>query len=132
MRMTNIEIHLTSSEVKQRDGVFAFVKITLDESILIRDLKILQHKGFLRLGMPSRKILHPCPSCRRTTDVTHDFCSRCGHRLPEPVGLPSKFHLDLVHPINEEFRIWMENEVAKAYNQQVNEKDRLFARSAKE
>jgi len=129
MEITEININITSEEVRRKDGVYAFVRVTFDRVFTVRDMKLLVHNGAARLGMPSRKAQEPCSSCRLKVDLTSRYCSNCGSAHVSTVGEGTKVHLDVAHPLNQDFRNYLEQKVVAFYNAKVPVSDQLQLRS---
>ena len=51
MKVTGVRVHLTAEE-----HVLAYISIVLDESFIIRDLKLIEENGKIIVAMPSKKM----------------------------------------------------------------------------
>lgn len=83
MKITSINVRkVNTGDPKLK----AFVNITIDDSLAVKDLRIIEKEDRLLVAMPSRK-------------------NKDGE------------YRDIVHPINQEVRTMMEEEIIKAYNE---------------
>lgn len=128
MNITDIQINLTDEEIRQKDHVQAFVRIVFDDNFAVRDLKVMEDNGFIWLGMPSRKLWSPCPSCRRKVDIAGNYCSNCGMRFKIPDSINKRSYVDIAHPVNKEFRHTLDVAIASAYNKLVDSSSQLKVR----
>jgi stage V sporulation protein G len=114
----------------------AFCSLTFDNSLVIRDVKLIEGNDGLFLAMPSRKL---CDRCRRCGDKNHlraRYCNHCGMRLDENRHLRYrngnaahghggggndrlKLHADIAHPINADTRLELERRVLLAYQEEL-------------
>ena len=83
MKITEIRIHLMGEE-----RLKAFASVTLDDSFVVRNMKIIEGTKGVFLGMPTRKM----------SDGSYK---------------------DMVHPINQEFRKYLEDNIIKAYQDEL-------------
>ncbi|HED65848.1 MAG TPA: stage V sporulation protein G, partial [Planctomycetes bacterium] len=60
MKITEVRIKLLEG---QPDKLRGFASITVDDCLVIRDLKIIEGTSGLFIAMPSRKLCDRCPSC---------------------------------------------------------------------
>jgi stage V sporulation protein G len=100
----------------------AYATVTFDNSFVVRNVKVVEGNKGLFVAMPSRKIQRACPRCRRNNPINSRFCNYCGVALD--VGRSPQYnrqmeHQDIAHPINQEFRSYLENKVLEAYNQEI-------------
>lgn len=105
------------------DRLKAVCSITLDESFVVRDVKIVEGTSGLFVAMPSRKISGPCSTCRTQNHLRAKYCNECGGKLP-PARIPSdengreKAHRDIAHPITASFRQTVQKAVLEAYHEE--------------
>ena len=128
MKITEIQVTLTLDNVRERDGVLAFVRIVLENSIAIRDIKVMERDGFLYLGMPSRKVTQPCHRCRKRVGINEAYCHGCGEKLMSASD-DKKLYVDVVHPINQQTRVYLEEKVLESYNSMTEPNKRLKLRT---
>jgi stage V sporulation protein G len=128
MRVTEIKVHLCPASMNRtgsRAGgrLRAFCSITVDNALVIRDMKIIGGDEGLFLAMPSRKLCDACPQCREKNHLRARFCNQCGTRLNEnrhqryrlgPDRL--KLHADVAHPITASARAEIERAVFEAFD----------------
>ncbi len=124
MKITEIRVKLIEGDLS-RQRLRAFCSIILDNSFVIRDLKILEGNQGYFVAMPSRKLSFRCPNCRQKNNVGSNFCNHCGIEISrvdpyrELVGnFPSKMYVDVVHPINTPTREFMHQAIIDAYEQE--------------
>src|SRR5262245_55131615 len=102
----------------------AFCSITVDDMLVVRDLKIIEGaKGFF-VAMPSRKLTDRCPHCGTKNHLRSRFCNQCGSRLDENRALRdadgrAKLHADIAHPINSACREKIQAAVLATYAEEL-------------
>jgi len=106
------------------DRLRAFCSITLDDDFVIRDLKIIDGPAGPFVAMPSRKLAHRCPSCGHKNHLRARFCNFCGTKLPQNLVKTDrhgrdKLHADIAHPINSACRERIQEQVIKAYEEEL-------------
>ncbi len=117
MNITEIRIKLLQS---QRDKLRAFASITLDDCLVIRDIKIIEGGRGLFVAMPSRKLCDRCPACAAKNHIRARYCNDCGHRLAEDRGALDergrpRLYADISHPINQAARDFVQTQILRAY-----------------
>ncbi len=117
MELTEIRIKLIRGK---GDKLRAFASITIDQSVVVRDLKIIEGGSGLFVAMPSRKLCDRCPSCAGKNHLRARFCNDCGTRLREfrgrldDRGRP-RLYADIAHPIHQESRDFVQSRVIEAF-----------------
>jgi stage V sporulation protein G len=117
MRITEIRIKLL---LQARDKLRAFASLTLDDTLVVRDVKIIEgHKG-LFVAMPSRKLCDRCPACAAKNHIRARFCNECGARLADDRGelderRRPRLYADICHPISQEARDFVQRAVLEAF-----------------
>jgi DNA-binding cell septation regulator SpoVG len=121
-------MHITEVRLKPmspRSGdyrLLAFVSITLDDSLIIQNLKLI-HCGERRfVSMPSRDVTDRCPraDCGWKNSFRAAFCGHCGSPLERTI-LPRDHHgrtqlyREVVFPITTAFRKYLEQTIETAY-----------------
>ncbi|MGD9856819.1 MAG: septation protein SpoVG family protein, partial [Planctomycetaceae bacterium] len=91
---------------------------------VIRDLKIIQGSKGPFVAMPSRKLTDKCPKCTAKNNLRAAFCNDCGHRLLPDRALKgqdgrAKLYADVAHPINSECRDQIQEDVLRAYEDEL-------------
>lgn len=130
MKITEIQLALTSEHTQERDGVLAFVRLVFDGSFAVRDIKVMERDGSIYLGMPSRKVTEPCGKCNRKVALADTFCASCGVRITrKDDGREKKNYVDVSHPINQHFRKYLEEQVMEHYNKLVEPHQHLKLRA---
>ena len=121
MNITDIRIKLIEGDAS-RQRLRAFCSIMIDNSFVVRDLKILEGNQGYFVAMPSRKLAFRCPHCHQKNSVGSNFCNNCGSELSRDdpyrelvVAFPSKLYVDVVHPINTPARERMHVAIIEAY-----------------
>jgi len=119
--VTEVRVKLTDDP---RNKLKAYCSVTIDQSFVVRDLKIIEgHRGPF-VAMPSRKLADHCPRCHHKNHLRASFCNHCGTRL-DPDRAPkdgrgrARLHADLAHPINSATRIEVHKAVVRAYTEEV-------------
>ena len=121
LNFTEIRIKLVPN---QRDKLRAFASITLDDALVIRDIKIIDGGSRLFVAMPSRKLCDRCPRCSAKNHIRSRFCSECGARLKseraeiDERGRP-RLYADITHPINQAARDHIQQAILSAYEREV-------------
>jgi stage V sporulation protein G len=123
-RVTEVTLIISNDEIVKRDGVLAFATLVLEESLVVRDIKVMERSGVIFLGMPSKKIKDRCPNCSCKNQVTDKYCHECGTRRDRS-NQPSRIHTDVAFPINQDYRSYLERKIAQAYNDRVPRERRL-------
>jgi len=128
IQITEITITIAPDHVKKRDRVLAFIKIVLNDSIAIREIKLMLHQGFALLGMPSRKLTAPCAKCGSKASKVDRYCHNCGAKLSPQIRDKRECFVDVVFPINKKFRSYLERQIVDDYNSKVDPEDRVNLR----
>ena len=119
MDITEVRVSLRESEGKR---LKAYATITFDNSFVVRNIKVIEGNNGLFVAMPARKLKQFCPRCGKKVDVGSQYCNYCGVQLPPtPKGAEENkgaTHQDLAHPINQEFRDYLQSKVLDAYEQE--------------
>jgi len=116
MEITEVRVSLRESEGKR---LKAYATITLDNSFVVRNIKVIEGNNGLFVAMPARKLKQFCPRCGKKVDVGSQYCSYCGVQLPPPRESEDSRHTthqDLAHPINQEFRDYLQSKVLDSYH----------------
>ena len=118
MEITEIRVKLADN-VQER--LLAFCTVTLDDSFVIRDVKVIEGPKGPFVAMPSRKVTGRCPRCREKNHLRANYCNNCGEKvnhlraLDDGRGRP-RLYVDIAHPINQRCRSDMEGAVLDAYS----------------
>lgn len=123
MNITEIRIKLVHDT---RDKLRGFASITIDDALVIRDLKIIEGQRGLFVAMPSRKLHDRCPSCAGKNPLRARFCSDCGGRLREQRSGADdrgkqRLYADIAHPIHQEGREQVQRRVVDAYWRELDD-----------
>ena len=121
MNISEIRVKLLP---RQRDKLRAFASITLDDCLVIRDIKIIEGTQGLFVAMPSRKLCDRCPSCRGKNPLRARYCSDCGMRLSGRRGEVDdrgrvRLYADITHPIHQRGRRELMECVLTAYRDEL-------------
>ena len=117
LNITEIRIKLVPND---RDKLRAFASITLDGSLVVRDIKIIDGGDRLFVAMPSRKLCDRCQRCGAKNYIRARYCNECGARLrtdrsvADERGRP-RLYADVAHPIHQESRDQIQNAILEAY-----------------
>jgi len=116
MDITEVRISLRDGDGKR---LKAYATVTFDNSFVVRNIKVIEGNNGLFVAMPARKLKQFCPRCGKKVDVGGKYCAYCGVQLPLVPHDPSKdkqgTHQDLAHPINQEFRDFLQSKVLDAF-----------------
>ncbi len=120
MKITEVRIFPTES----KDGKLkAFATMTFDDWFVVRNVKVIQGNNGLFVAMPSRKAMDSCPKCRFKNVVGSAYCNQCGAQLPQQQATSMEegsdkqgSHMDIAHPITQECRVYIQEEILKAYS----------------
>lgn len=122
MNITEVRVKLIHDP---RDKLCAFATITVDDCLVIRDLKVIDggQKG-LFVAMPSRKLQDRCPHCSGKNHVRARHCNDCGRRLNERRGEVDgrgkpRLYADIAHPIHQDGRDAVQRQVIVAYRREL-------------
>ena len=117
MTITEIRVKLVRS---LEDKLRGFASITLDDCLVIRDLKIIEGAKGLFVAMPSRKLHDRCPSCGCKNPLRARYCNDCGGRLRDNRGDTDlrgrvRLYADIAHPIHQVGRDQVQSSVVATY-----------------
>ena len=119
MEITEVRISLRENEGKR---LKAYATVTFDNSFVVRNIKVVEGNSGLFVAMPARKARQFCPRCGKKIDTGSHYCSHCGVQLPAPSRDPGSnrqaTHQDLAHPINQQFRDYLQGKVLDAYHKE--------------
>ncbi len=119
MEITEVRVKLVEGG---RDKLRAFCSITIDDSFVVRDLKIIDGTKGLFVAMPSRKLTTRCARCGFKNQVRSNYCNDCGTTVPPDLGSRDgrgKMHADIAHPIHTECRERLQSVVVESYLEEV-------------
>lgn len=116
MEITEVRISLKESEGKR---LKAYATVTFDNSFVVRNIKVVEGNSGLFVAMPARKLKQFCTRCGKKIDAGSRYCNHCGVQLPPSMKDNSvnrqATHQDLAHPINQQFRDYLQSRVLDAY-----------------
>ena len=118
MEITEVRVSLRENEGKR---LKAYVTVTFDNSFVVRNIKVVEGNSGLFVAMPARKAKQFCSRCGKKTDMGNHYCGHCGANMPPPAVKESaetrqSSHQDLAHPINQQFRDYLQSKVLDAYH----------------
>jgi len=115
MNITEVRIKLLNN---QADKLRGFASITVEDCLVIRDLKVIEGTNGLFIAMPSRKLCERCGSCGCKNHMRARFCNDCGKSVrsshSEARGRV-RLYADISHPIHQEARDLVERRVLQAF-----------------
>ncbi len=128
MKITEVRIFPTES----KDGKLkAFATMTFDDWFVVRNVKIIQGNSGLFVAMPSRKAMVSCPKCRFKNAIGSKYCNQCGSEMGhsnvaesgdmaggEAHGEKQAGHMDIAHPITQECREYIQEQILNAYKKE--------------
>ena len=118
MEITEVRIKLLEDGGERLQ---AFCSITLDNSFVIRDLKIIEGTNGPFVAMPSRKLTAHCPQCGAKNHLRAAYCNQCGQKLKEDRAVKDdegriKLYADIAHPINSACRELIQQRVIQEFH----------------
>ncbi|MCB9854427.1 MAG: septation protein SpoVG family protein [Phycisphaerales bacterium] len=122
MKITEVRVKMVGEDSER---LRAFCSITIDDSFVIRDLKVIDGDDGPFVAMPSRKMSDHCDKCGEKNHLRAKFCNECGTRLNanraprDPAGRV-KLYADVAHPINVESREMIQEAVIKAFEEELS------------
>lgn len=121
MEITEIRIKLMEDS---EDRLRAFCSITIDNSFVVRDLKIIDGSSGPFVAMPSRKLTGHCHRCNHKNHLRASYCNHCGVKLQtdgeSSYDSPQKLYADVAHPINSECRELIQKAVIQEFEAELN------------
>src|SRR4030067_3557706 len=122
MNITEVRVKLMS---RRNDKLRAFCSVTIDNSFVIRDRKIIEGSKGAFVAMPSRKLMDRCLKCGSKNHLKANFCGDCGtkitnnNRILQDEKGRLKLYTDIAHPISSEARHLLQKKVLDTYTQEV-------------
>ncbi len=121
MNITEVRVKLLDN---QPDKLRGFASITIEDCLVIRDLKIIEGTNGLFIAMPSRKLCDRCQSCGCKNHLRARFCNDCGKKLRADRGAQDergrmRLYADISHPIHQEARDLVEQSVLAAFHREL-------------
>ena len=121
MKISEIRIKLLLST---RDKLRGFASITIDDCLVVRDIKIIEGGRGLFVAMPSRKLCDRCPACAAKNHIRARHCNDCGARLSDDRGDTDergrpRLYADICHPISQDARDQVQRAVLHAFADEV-------------
>ena len=122
------DIEVTEVRVKlageSDEKLLGYCSITINNAIVIKDLKIIQGDTAPFVAMPSRKITDKCGKCGSKNHLRARFCNECGGKLkPNRAEVDArgraKLHFDLVHPIRSDVRDYVHRKIVEAFESEM-------------
>jgi stage V sporulation protein G len=124
VEITEVKVKLLNGKSARTERLRAFCSMTINNSFVIRDLKIIEGAKGAFVAMPSRKLTDRCPKCGGKNHLRARFCNDCGEKLAENRAKKdaqgrAKLHADVAHPINSQCRETVQTRVLEAYNEEL-------------
>jgi stage V sporulation protein G len=121
MKITEVRVKLLDN---QPDKLRGFASITINNAMVVRDLKIIEGTNGLFIAMPSRKLCDRCPACAGKNHLRARFCNDCGRRLRPDRGAHDergrmRLYADIAHPIHQSARDFVEAQVLTAFREEM-------------
>lgn len=127
MHLTEIRINLCGDGSSR---LRAFCSLTIDDTFVIHDVKLIDGPDGLFLAMPSRKLCDRCDRCGEKNHLRSRYCNHCGSRLNENRYMRYqngnsnghsriKLHADIAHPINARCRQEIHEQVIEAFHKEL-------------
>lgn len=116
MNITNVRVYLPPNPAPP---LLAFVTITLNHEICIKDIKVVSGDDMIFVSMPSRRKMYKCSNCGYKNFLRARYCNECGMKLPydnmtNGISRGGLFD-DIVFPISSEARKDLEEVILEAY-----------------
>ncbi|MEZ6013936.1 MAG: SpoVG family protein [Planctomycetota bacterium] len=105
------------SDTRADDKLRAFVRITVDDALVVRDIKVIEGPHGPFVAMPSRRLMERCPACSGRNPLGARFCASCGAPVRPRAGAPlgARRYADVCHPVNQAARAELEAVVLGEY-----------------
>ena len=121
MNITEIRVKLVPGG---NDKLRGFASMTIDDALVIRDLKVIEGNRGLFVAMPSRKLHDRCPRCRGKNPLRARYCNDCGAGLREERGGLDgrgrvRLYADIAHPIHQEGRDQVQARVVDGFHREL-------------
>lgn len=121
MQISEIRVKLLTN---QRDKLRAFASMTIENCLVIRDIKVIEGPTGLFVAMPSRKLMDRCPECGAKNPLRARFCNECACPLEVERGdrdLRGKprLYADITHPIHQAARDRVQGAILAAYRAEL-------------
>jgi len=122
MEITNVRVRLAEGGNERLCG---YCTITIDDEVVVRDLRIIAGEKGLFVAMPSRKNMQRCNRCSQKNPFKAKFCNECGTKLKSSLQPPgqSRLHIDIAHPITSECRNLIQSSVLEAFEAEKEKGD---------
>jgi len=122
MNITEIRIKLVRDP---RDKLRGFASITIEDELVVRDIKIIEGGKGLFVAMPSRKLHDRCPFCAGKNPLRARHCTDCGKRLRDQRGASDdrgrvRLYADIAHPIHQDGRDHLQRLIVDAYEAELD------------
>lgn len=130
MVVTDVSMNLSPLTERGGGRLLAICSVTLDEVMVIHDVKVIDGIRGLIVAMPNRKLMDKCYYCHYKNHLRARYCNSCGRRLCDelqreshppnqlltpPSARSSDYYTDVVHPISQSFRLVLEEAVLTTY-----------------
>ena len=121
MEITEVRIKLIEDGGER---LHAFCSITIDDSFVVRDLKIIEGTHGPFVAMPSRKLTAHCHQCGMKNHLRSAYCNQCGSRQRDERPVKdedgrTKLYADIAHPINSACREMIQQRVIQEYQNEL-------------
>ena len=117
MDITDIKVELKGD---QYDKLAAICSITIDDSFIIQDLRVIRGPQGIYVAMPRRRLTDRCPRCAGENHLRAYYCNECGTRLKEdraPIDPNGRAVLraEIAYPANSAVRELVQRRVLAAF-----------------
>jgi len=115
MKVTDVQVRLTEDP---HSKLKAFCRVTIDDAIVVHDIKVIASASGTFIAMPSRRVMERCPSCAGKNHLTARYCNDCGAKLgfsERKERSAARLHADIVHPINSDSRESLEQIILREF-----------------
>lgn len=126
MRVTEVNVRLVDVlPLDGADGLLAYASITLDGELAIKGIRLVRVRGRILASMPGREQTRECTFCKSRNFVSHHRCKDCGEILERVILPGGHIFSDVVHPMNQRLRDYIEDELIQVLRGRLNGNNHL-------
>lgn len=121
MKITRVNIRLANDS--ENPNLLCHASITLDDCLVIHDLKVIMGKNRRFVSMPQRRMTDRCHDCNAANPLSSYYCHACGFKLLNRQGHINiqGISLELLHPLTRECREAIEEEVIWHFDNEIEQ-----------
>lgn len=114
MEITDIDIEINDDSDQ---NVKAYSKVTFDNTLTVKNFKLIDGKHGLFLAMPSKKKKKECSKCDKEIPRDAGYCQRCGKNVKDQKNR-GKLYKSLVYTVQKQFKNEIEEVVKEEYERE--------------